>query len=581
MGNLSNLYVSRSFQSLIHLATDNTASANLIGLEDGYGNPIGVSVNTAGDLSISGSFTASLQNGYVWVGNGSGKTTTVATSSFGGGGSVNTGSLLVTASAAGANITFTKGDASQFTITVATGSFVSASYAETASLAMNAKDIVVDVKNTTGAQINKGTVVRIIGATGDNALIGTASWEDDNNSANTLGFVVTDIANDAFGRVMTQGTLLSVNTDPLLGYAAGQLVYLSSSGQFTNVKPPAPYHEVRLGQVLRAQQNNGSIYVLIQNGYELGELHDVDINTGSLANKDILAYDSASTQWENWSISALGLATTGSNTFLGNQIINGAVSISSSATYDLDITGAIRISGAGTPQLLITGSTAGLSTTITSTQLAIVSASVSSGVTSKVIASSDTTGTPTTSKYLGFSANPSQTGIPSLSTISDPSIIAASGSSAGAFYAPITFQRIGTWTDGRVTFNNPIVGLRNLELTGSAQISGSLILTGSASGNVVSASITSNTASIDFNQGNYFEVTSSVTPLHLNVINIKPGTTSTLIISASASSSITFSPNVAQPSGNAYSGSLGSIDILSLVAFNTSKVNVVSTKALV
>ena len=76
-------------------------------------------------------------------------------------------------------------------------------------------------------------------------------------------------------------------------------------------------------------------------------------------------------------------------------------------------------------------------------------------------------------------------------------------------------------------------------------------------------------------------MTSSVTPLHLNVTNIGAGRTSTLIISASASSSIRFSPNVAQPSGSAYSGSLGSIDILSLVAFNTSKVNLVSTKALV
>jgi hypothetical protein len=116
---------------------------------------------------------------------------------------------------------------------------------------------------------------------------------------------------------------------------------------------------------------------------------------------------------------------------------------------------------------------------------------------------------------------------------------------------------------------------------GTLNVSGSASFTGSVAGNVVSASITSNTASIDFNLGNYFEVTSSVTPLHLDITNITPGRTSTLIVSASASSSITFSPNVAQPTGNAYSGSAGSIDILSLVAFNTSKVNLVATKALV
>lgn len=82
MGNLSNLYISQSFQSLIHLATNNTASATLIELEDGYGNPIGVSVNTAGDLSLLGSLTASLEKGYLWVGDGSNTTELISTQSF-------------------------------------------------------------------------------------------------------------------------------------------------------------------------------------------------------------------------------------------------------------------------------------------------------------------------------------------------------------------------------------------------------------------------------------------------------------------------------------------------------------------
>jgi hypothetical protein len=142
-----------------------------------------------------------------------------------------------------------------------------------------------------------------------------------------------------------------------------------------------------------------------------------------------------------------------------------------------------------------------------------------------------------------------------------------------------------TFVEGTLNVSGSTTITGSLTISSSAAIElnvvGNSTFTGSVAGNVVSASITSNTASIDFNLGNYFEVTSSVTPLHLNVTNIKPGTTSTLIISASASSSILFSPNVAQPTGNAYSGSAGSIDILSLVAFNTSKVNLVATKALV
>jgi hypothetical protein len=93
-----------------------------------------------GDLIITGSLTASLQEGFVYVGNASGITTTVATSSFGGtlpsgviSGSSQitdlgfvsssvTASSLVTASVNLNTITFTKGDSSTFALTVDTGS---------------------------------------------------------------------------------------------------------------------------------------------------------------------------------------------------------------------------------------------------------------------------------------------------------------------------------------------------------------------------------------------------------------------------------------------------------------------------
>jgi hypothetical protein len=96
MGSLSNLYISQSYQSLIHLGTNNTASANLIELQDGLGNSIGVAVNTNGDLFLSGSLTASLQQGYLYVGGANGKTTAFATSSLVT--NINTGSLVTTSS---------------------------------------------------------------------------------------------------------------------------------------------------------------------------------------------------------------------------------------------------------------------------------------------------------------------------------------------------------------------------------------------------------------------------------------------------------------------------------------------------
>lgn len=158
---------------------------------------------------------------------------------------------------------------------------ISSSYAATASFADRAVQLDVYVKNVTGTQINKGVVVRIIGATGDNPLIATASYTDDNNSANTLGITTQNIPNDSFGFVITNGVLVGIDTSTP-GWTAGQLLYLGANGTITGSAPLAPLHAVRLGEVLRVQQINGSMFVSVDNGYELGELHNVlDLSTTS------------------------------------------------------------------------------------------------------------------------------------------------------------------------------------------------------------------------------------------------------------------------------------------------------------
>jgi hypothetical protein len=65
MGNLSNLYISQSFISLIHLGSNNTASVTPTQLEDGLGNGIGVSVSTNGNLYVSGNVYATNLTGSV------------------------------------------------------------------------------------------------------------------------------------------------------------------------------------------------------------------------------------------------------------------------------------------------------------------------------------------------------------------------------------------------------------------------------------------------------------------------------------------------------------------------------------
>jgi hypothetical protein len=141
---------------------------------------------------------------------------------------------------------------------------------------------VVRVVNLTGTPISKGRVVYITGSLGTRPGIATASYTDENDSATTLGFVMRDISGSGgstTGYVVTRGMLRDVNTS---GLTAGVSLYLSSSGQYSSVKPQAPLHEVRLGKVIVGGSTNaGVIYVDIQNGFELDELHNVRIISDS------------------------------------------------------------------------------------------------------------------------------------------------------------------------------------------------------------------------------------------------------------------------------------------------------------
>ena len=134
------------------------------------------------------------------------------------------------------------------------------------------------VKNQSGATMYKGQAVYSSGSTGDNKLVLLASSSTEQTSSKTFGIVETDsIPTGSHGYIITFGLLSGFNTN---GLTEGSSVYLSSTpGQLTTTKPQAPLHLVTIGVCIRQQQNNGSIFVKIQNGFELDELHDVRITS--------------------------------------------------------------------------------------------------------------------------------------------------------------------------------------------------------------------------------------------------------------------------------------------------------------
>jgi cytoskeletal protein CcmA (bactofilin family) len=132
-----------------------------------------------------------------------------------------------------------------------------------------------------------------------------------------------------------------------------------------------------------------------------------------------------------------------------------------------------------------------------------------------------------------------------------------------------------------VVGNTTISG--SLTITGSLNISGSLIVTGSARGNVVPITIVSSTASLDMTSGSYFTLTlANTTNTHIRATSITPGVNATLLVTTGTNSSASLSPLLLQPSGSSYTASLGSgkKDVLSLVAFDSTNMYVVSTKAM-
>jgi len=164
--------------------------------------------------------------------------------------------------------------------------------------------VLVPVRNTTGATLTKGTAVYISGATGQISTVSKAIATSDATSAQTLGLVTADIANNANGNVTLIGTINNLNTS---AYSDGAQLYLSptTAGTLTATKPYAPNHLVYVAVVEHAHPTQGKLFVKVQNGYEMDELHDVSAQTP--ANNDGLFYNTTTSLWENKSIAtALG-----------------------------------------------------------------------------------------------------------------------------------------------------------------------------------------------------------------------------------------------------------------------------------
>jgi len=166
------------------------------------------------------------------------------------------------------------------------------------------------VYNAEATTLNKGEVVYIFGAQGQRPSVKRALASSDTTSARTIGIVAESIAAGAEGFITVSGQVANIDTS---AFTEGSILYLSGTvaGAITATKPQAPTHLVYVGVCLKSNASSGRIQVTIQNGYELDEIHDVQIE--SKANNDVLMYDATTGVWRNKTIanlkSNLSLAT--------------------------------------------------------------------------------------------------------------------------------------------------------------------------------------------------------------------------------------------------------------------------------
>lgn len=214
------------------------------------------------------------------------------------------------------------------------------------------------VYNGSGATITNGSVVAVSGAQGQRPSVVLADADSEALSAPTLGIATEDIANGAEGFVTTFGFVRGINTS---AFTAGAPIYLSqTAGKFTATRPSAPAHTVALGWVIKVNASSGEVFVNINNGWELDELHNVLITSPTSGNT--LIYDAVAGVWENANITA------GS----GISVTNGAGSITIAATNagtvtSVTATSPVASTGGTTPVISMPAATTSVSGYLTST----------------------------------------------------------------------------------------------------------------------------------------------------------------------------------------------------------------------
>ena len=234
---------------------------------------------------------------------------------------VETGSLLTTASISDATITFTKGDASQFSIEV-----------NNVSASIQAEDLVITVKNVSGVTLPAGTAVKATGVVGENITIVSAS-ADNPSLMPAIGVLNEQLTNNSTGECYIAGRLENIDTSNLV---AGAAVYVNNNGGLTATKPTGSELIQNIGIAAKINATEGEL--VIQGSGRSNDLPNITEGYLWVGNNngvpEAISTGSFVKELETGSFARTDIG----NTFNGNQIISGTLAVADTSSQAVTIT---------------------------------------------------------------------------------------------------------------------------------------------------------------------------------------------------------------------------------------------------
>jgi len=241
------------------------------------------------------------------------------------------------------------------------------------------------------ATITIGQLIKKTGANGSSGVITFApTTANMTNSTDIIGIAAENIANNAFGYIMSTGNLRGFNTTGSGSgetWADGDTLYYNPTGNglMTKTKPSAPNSKTEVAVVTNAGSGgSGSVVVEIIHGTQLGGT-DSNVQITSVTGGQLLSYDQTNSYWKNTSLtagtaisvsSATGGTITVNNTGVTSAVAGtgisvsgatGAVTITNTGVTSVTGTAPVVSSGGTTPAISMLAATSSVNGYLTST----------------------------------------------------------------------------------------------------------------------------------------------------------------------------------------------------------------------